>query len=269
VVAVAVKICAWEAATTAKWWWAGVLVQPLLVAFFIAWHCSREHGTVETVEHDASTGGRRKMIVYLPPGYSKEGRYPVLYLLHGAGDDETAWQDKGWAAVTLDRLHRERKLVPMIVVMPNAQGRGSAFEHDLIQEVIPYIESHYAARTDGVSRGIAGVSMGGGQALVIGLKHSDRFAWVGAFSPSLFGKSPQDVLDETRAGLSLLWISCGAADDQVLDLSKDLHEALAEQGIPHIWHISAGGHEWRLWRQDLYQFAQLLFRNGPPARGAP
>jgi poly(3-hydroxybutyrate) depolymerase len=120
---------------------------------------SIERGKIESVEYDSKTvGAKRKMVIYTPPGYAKANKYPVLYLLHGAGDDETGWQQKGSADVILDNLYADKKLVPMIVVMPNGfarapgdksvkggKGKGnSAFEADLLKDIIPFFESHYA-----------------------------------------------------------------------------------------------------------------------------
>ena len=158
-----------------------------------------ERGKVETVEYDSrSVGVKRKMLIYTPPGYSKDARYPVLYLLHGIGDDETGWTKKGSADVILDNLYADKKLVPMIVVMPNGrastepppanpfQGNAfrayAAFEDDLLKDVIPYVESHYPVQADREHRALAGLSMGGGQSLNFGLKHLDTFAWIGGFS---------------------------------------------------------------------------------------
>src|SRR5262245_6560296 len=111
-----------------------------------------ERGKAETVEYDSATvGGKRKMVVYTPPGYTKDSKYPVLYLLHGIGDDETGWQKKGAADVILDNLHADKKVVPMIVVMPNGRAGKpgdnvmqafEAFEDDLLKDVIPYTEAH-------------------------------------------------------------------------------------------------------------------------------
>jgi enterochelin esterase-like enzyme len=237
-----------------------------------------ERGKLETVTYDSKTvGAKRKMVIYTPPGYSKDTKYPVFYLLHGAGDDETGWQQKGKAAVILDNLYADKKLVPMIVVMPNGFARKpgekiekgpkgfaqriSAFEDDLLKDIIPYVESHYPVRADGAHRAIAGLSMGGGQALRIGLKHPDRFGWVGGFSSALFGKQGSLVPDEAaRKQLRLLWVSCGDAD-RLMKGSEAFHAALEQGKVPHIWHVDAGGHTWPVWRNDLYLFAQLLFRD--------
>ena len=234
-----------------------------------------ERGKIETVEYDSkSTGSKRKMVIYTPPGYSKETKYPVLYLLHGAGDDETGWRKKGSADVILDNLHAAKKVVPMVVVMPNgfarkagekkgAKGkfRGSieTFQNDLLKDVIPYVEKHYSVQADADHRAIAGLSMGGGQALRVGLKNLDTFAYVGGFSSALFGAT--DLIPDADGAkkLRLLWVSCGDKD-RLLDGSKKFHTALQEKKVPHVWYQEAGAHTWPVWKNDLYLIAQKLFR---------
>jgi enterochelin esterase-like enzyme len=232
-------------------------------------HDNIERGKVETVEYDSKTvGEKRKMVIWTPPGYSKDTKYPVFYLLHGAGDDETGWQKKGSADVILDNLIADKKIVPMIVVMPNgfakkkdAEGRTSGFEDDLLKDIIPYVESHYSIKAERESRALAGLSMGGGQSLRIGLKHLDTFAWIGGFSSGGGGPLATVVPDPEAASkqLRLLWVSCGDKD-RGLDNSKAFHTALEEKKIPHIWHIDAGAHEWPVWKNDLYLLSQKLFR---------
>jgi enterochelin esterase-like enzyme len=227
-------------------------------------------GKVETIEYDSkAVGGKRKMVVYLPPGYAKENKYPVLYLLHGAGDDETGWQKKGAADVILDNLYADKKLVPMIVVMPNgfarapnSTGRNSAFEDDLLKDLIPYIEAHYPVKADREQRALAGLSMGGGQSLRIGLKHLDVFAWVGSFSAGGGGPAANLITDPEALTkkLRLLWVSCGDSD-RLLDSSKSLHTTLEEKKVPHVWHVDSGGHTWPVWKNDLYLMSQMLFRD--------
>jgi enterochelin esterase-like enzyme len=229
-----------------------------------------ERGKVETVEYDSkSVGAKRKMVVYTPPGYSKDVKYPVLYLLHGAGDSETGWTRKGSAAVILDNLYADKKLAPMIVVMPNGfarapggTGRNSAFEDDLLKDILPYVESHYPVRASREHRAIAGLSMGGGQALRIGLGHRDVFAWVGGFSSALRGGSAGLLPDPADASkqLRLLWLSCGDKD-RLMNASKSFHAALEEKKVPHVWHVDSGGHTWPVWKNDLYLLSQMLFRD--------
>src|SRR5262245_53699050 len=148
-----------------------------------------DRGKLEAVEYDSKTVGvKRKAQVYTPPGYSKDKKYPVLYLLHGIGGDENEWTRGGKATVILDNLYADKKLVPMIVVLPN--GRASknltardpipkqspafaAFEQDLLKDLIPFIERTYSVKADRESRALAGLSMGGGQSLNFGLNNLD------------------------------------------------------------------------------------------------
>jgi enterochelin esterase-like enzyme len=232
------------------------------------------HGKVETIEYDSKTAGaKRKMVIYSAPGIDTAGKVPVLYLLHGAGDDETGWKVKGSADIILDNLYADKKLVPMVVVMPNGfvgkggkgkggGGKGSdGLENDLLKDIIPYVESHYAVKTDRESRAIAGLSMGGGQAFRIGLKNLDQFAWVGGFSSALFGNAQliKDGPDATKK-LRLLWVSCGDTD-KLLKGSEAFHQSLEKLQVPHIWHIDSGGHTWPVWKNDLYLISQMLFRD--------
>lgn len=178
-----------------------------------------EHGKLEMIEYDSKTvGTRRKMQVYTPPGYSKEQKCPVLYLLHGIGGDETEWQRFAQPEVLLDNLIADGKAEPMIVVMPNgraqkndrAEGNVMAaapafavFERDLLDDVIPAIESRYSVHADKEHRALAGLSMGGGQSLNFGLSHLDTFAWVGGFSSAPNTKPPAELVPDPAAAKEL------------------------------------------------------------------
>jgi enterochelin esterase-like enzyme len=234
----------------------GLLVAFLLIAASSVLWCGIKHGRFETIEYDfpEALSHKQRIVVYLPPNYPRDAPYSVLYLLHGAGDDENGWQEQGAIGSLLDRLYAEKKIVPMIVVMPNAQGRSGVFEHDLLEKVIPYVESHYVARGDAQHRAIAGSSLGAWQALGIGLRHPDRFAWVGGFSPAM-----EDVLPAHYSGrLKLLWLSTGDRD-QCKILDESLHRTLETGGIPHVWRVLPGEHDWPLWKENLRQFTPLLF----------
>jgi enterochelin esterase-like enzyme len=240
-----------------------------------------ERGKTETVEYDSqAVGAKRKMVVYTPPGYSKDAKYPVLYLLHGAGDDETGWQKKGAADVILDDLCAEKKLVPMIVVMPNGfarpagapaggaaggpGGRTSAFEDDLLKDIIPFIETHYSVAADREHRALAGLSMGAGQTMRIGLKHLDQFGWLAALSGAAGrGGSFDNLIPDPEAlgKLQLFWISSGDKDTFASGPTKSLHEFLDEKKVGHIYHVDSGAHEWPVWKNDLYLVSQKLFRD--------
>ena len=239
-----------------------------------------ERGKVETVEYASKTVGiKRKMVVYTPPRYSKDTKYPVLYLLHGIGGDETNWKQAGRANVILDNLYADKKIAPMIVVMPNARASAkprpenifepgnleayAAFEKDLLKDVIPYIESHYSVKADRQHRALAGLSMGGGQSLNFGLKTLDTFAWVGGFSSAPNTKPARELITEPKAAnskLRLLWLSCGDRDN-LMNISRSFHEALTDMKVEHVWHIDSGGHSWQVWKNDLYLIAQRLFQD--------
>jgi enterochelin esterase-like enzyme len=238
-----------------------------------------ERGKLESVEYDSTTVGvKRNTLVYTPPGYSKDKKYPVLYLLHGIGGNEREWTRGGAADAILDNLYADKQAVPMIVVMPN--GRASkdltardsiprqspafaAFEKDLLDDLIPFIEKNYSVKPDRESRALAGLSMGGGQSLNFGLSHLETFAWVGGFSSAPNTKKADELLKDPAGAakqLKLLWISCGDRDG-LMRISRGFHEALAEKEVPHRWHIHPrGGHDFTVWKADLYHFAPLLFR---------
>lgn len=243
----------------------------------------REHiarGKIETVEYASETVGNfRKATIYTPPGYGDDKTYNVFYLLHGIGGDESEWHRHADPQTILDNLCADGKLAPMIVVfpngraMPNDRAEGDlfdpdkvkafeTFEFDLLNDLIPFVESRYSVLTGRENRAIAGLSMGGGQSLNIGLKHLDRFAWIGAFSPAPNTKSPEQLVPhpEASAGLKLLWLSCGD-EDSLKPISDRTHAYLAEHQVPHIWFEEPGGHDWSVWKSDLHHFSQLLFKD--------
>ncbi|WP_202802845.1 alpha/beta hydrolase, partial [Singulisphaera acidiphila] len=236
------------------------------------------HGKLEMVSYESkSVGATRKMNVYTPPGYSSEKKYPVLYLLHGIGGDETEWQRFAKPNLLLDNLIAEGKALPMIVVMPNGRAQKNdraegnvfasapaftAFEKDLLEDVIPTIESKYSVQADPEHRALAGLSMGGGQSLNFGLAHLNTFAWVGGFSSAPNTKPPADLIADPEAAkkqLKLLWIACGNKDN-LIRISQGVHAYLQEKGIPHVWHVDGHAHDATEWKNNLYYFAQRLFR---------
>jgi enterochelin esterase-like enzyme len=236
------------------------------------------HGQLEMIAYESrSVGATRKMQVYTPPGYSKEKTYPVLYLLHGIGGDETEWQRFARPNVILDNLLAEGKIAPMIVAMPNgraqkndrAQGNiyaaapaFAAFEQDLLKDVIPAIEARYSVLADRQHRALAGLSMGGGQSLNFGLAHLDTFAWVGAFSSAPNTKPAAELLPDpssAREKLKLLWLACGKKDG-LIRISQGMHAYLKDKAIPHVWHVDGNGHDATEWKNNLYLFSQRIFR---------
>jgi enterochelin esterase-like enzyme len=235
------------------------------------------HGKLEMISYESkSVGTTRKMLVYTPPAYSTEKKYPVLYLLHGIGGDETEWNRFAKPAFLFDNLLADGKITPMIAVMPNgraqkndrAQGNVfasapafAAFEKDLLEDVIPTIEARYSVQADREHRALAGLSMGGGQSLNFGLAHPDIFAWVGGFSSAPNTKPPgQPLPDPAKAKeLKLLWLGCGKKDN-LLWVSQGVHAYLKEKGVPHVWHVDGNAHDPTEWRNNLYLFAQRIFR---------
>ena len=241
------------------------------------------HGTVHINWYQsASLGVPRSIYVYTPPGYEKgKSKLPVLYLLHGSGDTEAGWVYVGRANLILDNLIAAGSAKPMIVVMPYGRplpdvmlvpsaGRGPAnaddlFAGDLLKDVIPNVEKLYRVSAKPDDRAIAGLSMGGGQALRIGLAHLDTFRYIGAFSAAARG-NPEEAFKDFFADpaaanqkLKLFYIACGKADG-LFPGSKALADALEKHQIKHQFAPSEEGHVWRNWRNYLAAFAPQLFR---------
>ena len=236
------------------------------------------HGELTMVEYDSKTvGTRRKMLVYTPPGYSADHKYPVLYLLHGIGGDETEWRRLCHPENIIDNLLTDGRIQPMIVIMPNGRARKNdraegnvfasapsfaAFEGDLLNDVIPAIESRYSVYADREHRALAGLSMGGGQSLNFGLAHLDVFAWIGGFSSAPNTKPPAELVPDPAAArdkLKLLWLACGNKDG-LIRISQGVHDYLKEKNVPHVWHVDANGHDATEWANNLYLFAQHVFK---------
>jgi enterochelin esterase-like enzyme len=254
-------------------------VTPALLGFDMVRE-SIPHGKIDSVTYNSKTvGAIRKALIYTPPGYSKDKKYPVLYLLHGIGGDEKEWLNGGQPQVILDNLYAENKVEPMIVIMPNgramkddrATGNIMAadkvqafanFEQDLIKDLIPYIEKNFPVIKDAEHRAIAGLSMGGGQSLNFGLGNLDKFAWVGGFSSAPNTKKPEELVPDpakAKQQLKLLWISCGDKDG-LIGFSQRTHNYLVTNNIPHIYYVDHGYHDFKVWKNSLYMFSQLIFK---------
>ncbi|MBL9129504.1 MAG: esterase family protein [Verrucomicrobiales bacterium] len=237
------------------------------------------HGKLEMVEYPSkSVGNVRKALVYTPPGYSPDRKYPVLYLLHGIGGDEEEWRRGGHPEVILDNLIAERKATPMIVVMPNGRAQpddraGSnpmatapafaKFDQDLLGSLIPFVEAKYSVLPDRDSRALAGLSMGGGQSLNFGLGHLETFAWVGGFSSAPNTKPAAELVpdpQEAARRLKLLYLSCGNKDG-LIRISQGVHTYLRTHQVPHVWHVDEHAHDFQHWKKALYQFARLVFKS--------
>lgn len=237
-------------------------------------------GKIDSISYNSKTvGNTRKALIYTPPNYSENEKYPVLYLLHGIGGDEKEWLRGGNPQVILDNLYADEKIEPMIVVMPNGRAMKNDravgnifdstkvaafanFEKDLLNDLIPFIEKNYPVIKNRENRAIAGLSMGGGQTLNFGLGNLDKFSWVGAFSAAPNTKKPEELIPQpevAREKLNLLWISCGDEDD-LLPFSERTHNYLQKNDVPHIYYIEPGGHDFKVWKNGLYMFSKLLFK---------
>ena len=238
------------------------------------------NGKIDTISYDSKTvGTTRKALAYTTPGFSKDKKYPVLYLLQGIGGDEKEWLNGGIPHIILDNLFAEGKIKPMIVVFPNDRAirddratgnimapdkvQGFAnFEKDLLNDLIPFIEKTYPTLTDKENRAIAGLSMGGGQSLNFGLGNLHKFAWIAGFSSSPNTKLPEILVpnpEEAKKKLKLLWISCGDAD-KLITYSKSTHEYLLKNDVSHVYYIEPGVHDFKVWKNGLYMFSQFLFK---------
>ncbi len=236
------------------------------------------HGEVKVVDYDSKTLGlRRQMRVYTPPGYAKDRKYPVLYMLHGLGNTSTEWTQRAKAPVIVDNLLADKKIQPLIMIFPSGdaaasvenpqggartqEGYGVKFEHDLLKEIIPYVDSHYPTLADRSHRGLAGMSMGGGQSLNIGLAHVDTFAWIGGIASAPNTKAPAQLAPDPAAlkQLKLLWLACGNKDG-LIRVSQGVHNYLNENSVPHVWHVDGNGHDTAEMSNNLYYFVQRIFK---------
>ncbi len=240
------------------------------------------HGEVRVVWYESkSIGGERSFRVYTPPGYeTSKTKYPVLYLLHGNGQNENDWTEVGRANFILDNLIAEHKAKPMLIVMPfghaqpahlsgepAASGlKPSAFADDLLDQIIPTVEKTFRVSTKPDDRAIAGLSMGGGQTASIGFTHLDKFHSIGIFSAGAGGADPMkqypDLLTDgaaTNKKMRVVWI-CAGDTDFALNGAKNLDKLLTEHNVKHAFSTTPGGHEWKVWRHSIHEFAPLLFQ---------
>ncbi len=253
------------------------------------------HGVVSIRPYESKTlGVNRTVWIYTPPGYDEGENYPVLYLIHGGGDIESGWTMIGRANNILDNLIAEELAEPMVVVMPlghtiqsfwtgpakraevaggggGFRGGGGgpqelgAFGRDLLEDVMPIVESEYKVSTDPDDRAIGGLSMGGGLTMNVGFNRTDLFRYIVIMSS---GGQNADVsypdffndAEATNKQLKLLWIACGKDDGLASGGSKALDDLLTSKGINHTYRLTEGRHEWTVWRYHLNEFAQLLFK---------
>jgi enterochelin esterase family protein len=255
------------------------------------------HGQIrQNLYYSKITNTTRRCFVYTPPDYEKNttARYPVLYLQHGSGEDETGWPVQGKANLILDNLIAAKEAVPMTIVMDNgyasrsaqaapqgagAPGRGaganSAFEEVMIREIIPMIDSTFRTIPDREHRAMAGLSMGGNQTCQVTLRNLDKFAYIGAFSGTMNGLSTA-ALDPATAfnglfkdgvalskQIKLLWLGMGTKEPNPFPGAIGAFRAMLDKaGVKYVYYESAGtAHEWLTWRRDLLEFAPLLFKD--------
>jgi enterochelin esterase-like enzyme len=258
------------------------------------------HGAVASATYYSTALERfRRMHIYTPPGYEiGQQKYPVFYLLHGAGDSDDSWSSVGRAGFILDNLIATKRAKPMIVVMPaghttrtgggrGAPGARDEFNDDFIGDVMPYVEKNYRVIADRTHRAIAGLSMGGAQTLNASFAHLDKFAYVGVFSSGIFGIVPPTgrggaaaptapapppgpsweeqhlaALDDAAAkkGLRLFWFSTGS-DDGLIPTTKATVEMFKKHGFDPVFKESPGGHTWLNWRNYLVEFTPQLFQD--------
>jgi enterochelin esterase family protein len=236
------------------------------------------HGTVVLHTYTSKALGQtRQFYVYTPPGYTEKSTpLPVLYLKHGFGDDPSAWTAVGQAHVIADNLLAQKRMVPMLIVMPwghvksprlmrnrsEFENNDAGVEKELLQDIIPLVESTYRTARTPDKRAIAGLSMGGGQAIKTGFAHLDAFQWVGAFSsaiPEDLDTRFPDLAEKTAKHMKHLWVGVGKKDF-LLGPNEKFDAWLRSKGIPHGWLVSEGGHEWPVWRQYLGTYLPLLFK---------
>ncbi len=236
-------------------------------------------GTVEPVEFVSKESGTFRLMIYTPAGVQPHKKLPALYLLHGASGDENTWIKEIHADAILDNLYAGKKLAPMYVIMPSMlsvaareqvgksreamMGATMAFSDVLMNEMIPFLEKKHSVSDKREHRALAGLSMGAGVAFSTGLRNSDQFAWIGAFS----GSGSTRRLENMRMDLkskerepSLIWLSVGDRDELMAGGMVAAAAFLKAKAIPHEFRIHSGGHEPKVWMSDLYHFAPLLFK---------
>lgn len=240
------------------------------------------HGEVRTRWYfSQATQQWRRVQIYTPPDYdgttpqASRKRYPVLYLQHGSGENDTSWVKQGRVDFTMDNLIAVKSTVPMIVVMENGMVAAkpgdardnAAFEDVVIKDLIPMIDATYRTMPDREHRAIAGLSMGGGQALQIGLTHLDRFAYVASLSGAIRNfdvkTSYNGVFTDAATfnkKVKLLWFGAGLAEAAMHTSAQTAHDALDKAGIKNLFFECPFAHEWQTWRYDLNELAPRLFR---------
>lgn len=240
------------------------------------------HGDIRMKRYYSSvTNSWRRFFVYVPAGYDENTieKYPVLYIIHGGGEDERGWANQGKADLILDNLIAEKKASPMLIVMVDgnmpmnafSEDVLSAFESELKQNVIPFVEKSYRVKADAKNRALAGLSMGGMQTLYTGVNNTNLFAYLGVFSSGWIHPM-QDVIankqyefmqknaTKINTDLKQFWISMGGKEDIAYANCQFMLSKFNDMNIKYTYSEYPGGHSWPVWRNNLYNFAQLLFK---------
>lgn len=250
------------------------------------------YGEIQAIRYFSTTVGKeRDVTIALPPNYTEEKKYPVVYLCHGLGQDHTQWHYEGKVDVILGNLLAQGKGAEMIFVMPNCRARMNDeanpkdefsinnyeafnnFYNEFQKDLKPYIESHYSVKTGRENTAIAGFSMGGRVALHLGLKLQDTFGYVGAFcpAPGVFGYTLNNVTEEglykreefrvqeEYVGKTLVMITAGDEDWVVREHPKSYHEQLEVNNVEHVWYVLPGGHDFNVVGKSFYNFVKELF----------
>jgi enterochelin esterase family protein len=243
------------------------------------------HGSVHIETYYSSVQDLyRRVYVYVPPGYDNDPsrKYPVLYLKHGGGGNETSWYNEGCAPIIMDNLLAMGKVTPMIIVMPNGnvENGPAGYSDEAIQiaademfkDLVPLIESHFRVYTDQEHRAIAGLSMGGGQSFYIGLRNIDQFDWIGTFSSGIFGGIPgvefnaeEEIPgllsdpDRFNKSLKLFYVSVGEQDPR-FEYTENVVNTFREHYLNVEYTTEPGVHEWKVWRLSLFDFLPRLFK---------
>lgn len=248
------------------------------------------HGQLrETQYYSKTSKSVRRVYIYTPPGYEKgDAKYPVLYLQHGMGENETGWGNQGRTNLIMDNLIAEGKIVPFIIVMENssidlskfprgprpgqgAPGPGAGgppaginfagqFERVLLDDLIPFVESNFRVIADQAHRAMAGLSMGGMQTHSIVVANPNEFSYVGMFSSGIFSPTEIKDINSFKKNVKVVFMSFGGREGGSARIGAAAEEwnQLGIKGVSYISQETA--HEWQSWRRSLYEFAPLLFK---------
>lgn len=230
------------------------------------------HGLMSIIYYESkATNSTRRMFVWTPPGYfSNDKKLPVLYLMHGGGDNDTNWPGQGKAGWILDNLFAEGKIVPMVVVMPDGSIPVETFAHDLGSNIVPYIEANFRVLADTPHRAIAGLSMGGMQLLETLIDYPDMFAYVNVMSSGWFSRNPESLekYDERvkavapilKKNITYFIFTTGGKTDMASNNTPPSRAIFTKYGIESELSEIDGGHTMYVWRHDLYNFARKIFK---------